>query len=221
MENALITEETKAFANEIDVAYQRVKSLMIKDEQDLSCAALLLKEVKGRGNKLELMRKSLTQPLDQTKAEIMAFFRPYTDLLTRSEAAIKGAIKFYHDEEEKRLVEARRIEEEAAKKREAELKAQHVEEAEKALEMGDVEGAEYHITRAETAVVKPIELGTVKAAGVTMKEVYKFEVTDFAALPNEYKIANDQLLGELARKSKAGASVPGVRFYTDKVVVGR
>ena len=63
--------------------------------------------------------------------------------------------------------------------------------------------------------VKPI-------AGVAQRTVRKFRVTDFAKLPNEYKLPNEVLLGKVARENPlATFAVPGVEFYSESVLAAR
>ncbi len=54
-----------------------------------------------------------------------------------------------------------------------------------------------------------------------MRDNWKFEVVDFAALPDTYKMPDTSQLTAIARKHHDAKGVPGVRFYNEKTVVVR
>jgi len=72
-----------------------------------------------------------------------------------------------------------------------------------------------------TAVDVRVESTVKPVAGVAQKLVYKFRVVDFVALPDTYKLANEVLLGQIARSDKDKAKVPGVEFYSESVLAAR
>lgn len=54
-----------------------------------------------------------------------------------------------------------------------------------------------------------------------MRDNWTYEITDFAVLPNEYKVPNTSLLNSLAKSVKDTRAIPGLRIYNDRVVVVR
>lgn len=60
------------------------------------------------------------------------------------------------------------------------------------------------------------ELGT---AG--QRDNWCFEVTDFALLPDEYKVADSAMLHAIAKKHHDQKQVPGVRFYNQPIIAVR
>src|SRR5450759_2943140 len=59
-----------------------------------------LKEIKGAQKRLDTLRKSFTQPIDQAKSAIMNFFRGPEEKLAQAEKAVKGGMLAYHAEQE-------------------------------------------------------------------------------------------------------------------------
>ncbi|KKL69718.1 hypothetical protein LCGC14_2112120 [marine sediment metagenome] len=60
---------------------------------------------------------------------------------------------------------------------------------------------------------------TSTAMGSTgMKDSWRFEVFDFALLPDAYKVADEVMLGQIARKHHDQKPVPGVNFYNEPVI---
>jgi len=47
---------------------------------------------------------------------------------------------------------------------------------------------------------------------------WKYEVFDFALLPNEYKLADSAMLNSIAKKYHDQKQIPGVRFYNDPTI---
>ena len=50
------------------------------------------------------------------------------------------------------------------------------------------------------------------------RKVWDFEVTDFASIPDEYKLVNERALKAIATSTKGTANVPGVQFKQTSVV---
>ena len=50
------------------------------------------------------------------------------------------------------------------------------------------------------------------------RDNWKYEVTDFSALPDEYKLADTAMLNSIAKRSHDQKQVPGVRFYNEPII---
>ncbi len=72
----------------------------------------------------------------------------------------------------------------------------------------------------ELVEVKPETLNYVRTdfglAG--QRDNWKYEVTDFAALPDEYKVADTAMLNATAKRHQNNKQVPGVRFYNEPII---
>lgn len=60
-----------------------------------------------------------------------------------------------------------------------------------------------------------------RAAGTSFRTTWKFRIVDPALIPREYLIHNEQMLGALARTTKAPSTIPGVEFYAEQSIGGR
>jgi len=172
-----------------------------------------LRRVKGAQKRIEEVRQSFTRPLDEAKRAIMDFFRGPADRLADVERRIKGAMVRFSDEQERlRRAEQARLEEQARKDREK-LEAQ----AAKAAAAGKTERAEEIETRAAQVVAPVVQREVPKVAGVAMREVWKFEVTDAAAVPRAYLVVDEKKIGGVVRAMKGDTTIPGVRVWAEKV----
>ena len=117
---------------------------------------------------------------------------------------------------------AKRDAESRAKRADLEAQAKAVEADTRKADAKAADAAA-HERQAEitTAVDVRVESKVQPVAGVAQKVVWKFRVVDFKSLPDTYKLANDVMLGSIARLDKAEAKVPGVEFYSESVLAAR
>ncbi len=213
----------------------------IATQEDYSQAAEVLKQVKGMAAKLEAKRKELTGPLLAIKAKIDGFFKEPIDKLAAVEKALKAGVGGYlAREEEKRQAEQHRLQAEADAKAEEERKRLQAEadakakaekdrllaEARKA-DTPEAKAALKEQAKATAAPVVQVEAAKVEVKstvapvkGVSTRTVWHYEVTDFAALPDGYKVKNDALLNDTVKKLGGDTLIPGVRVWSEQTVVG-
>lgn len=199
--------ETPEVSTAVNTARQTLdiaNAFTIDSDTMYEMAGTELKDIKAKRNQLDTLRKSMTQPLDESKKKIMDFFRKPLDWLDDAEAAIKRGMLTYkqvqdrkaREEREKAAAEARRIAEEA--------KAKNPEAPPPIVITAPV------VTRAPP-----------KVSGVSTREVWKFRVTDPASVPREYLVIDESKLGAMARATKGTVMVPGVEFYSEEVMAAR
>lgn len=199
--------ETPEVSTAVNTARQTLdiaNAFTIDSDTMYEMAGTELKDIKAKRNQLDTLRKSMTQPLDESKEKIMDFFRQPLDWLDDAEAALKrGMLTYKQDQErkaraerEKAAAEARRIAEEA--------KAKNPD-------------APPPVVIAAPVVTKEAP----KVSGVSTREVWKFRVTDPAAVPREYLVIDEPKLGAMARATKGTVTVPGVEFYSEEVMAAR
>lgn len=181
---------------------------------DYQVAGEELKRVKDAQKKLDELRRGMTRPLDAAKKAIMDFFRGPEEKLARAEAGIKRAMLTYSQAEEKKRREAQARAEEAARKERERLEAQ----AAKAAAAGKVEKAAI-LEQAAAATVAPIAVPEpAKVAGVSMREVWKFEVVDPAAVPREFLVVDEKKIGAIVKALKGDTNIAGIRVYVEKTL---
>ena len=112
--------------------------------------------------------------------------------------------------------------EEARKKREAEENSA-LERATQLEAEGKIEEAQ----EALTAVPEKDELIIVpqapppRAEGVYVREHWKFRVIDKAAVPEQYKLVDEQKVGAIVRAMKDGHGIPGIEAYREEIIAAR
>jgi hypothetical protein len=180
-------------------------------------AAELLQRVKGAAKRLLERRKAITDPMDLAKKNAMALFAPPTAELEAAEARIKRAIAIYVDgqERERRRLQAE-AEEKARKERER-LEAQ----AARAEAAGKAEKAEQLVERAATVTAPVVAAEVAKVSGVATRKVWKFQITDPAAIPREYLIVDETRIGKIVRAMQGDTNIPGVKVYAETDVASR
>lgn len=127
--------------------------------------------------------------------------------VTARENEIRQKMSNYWQAEQKRIAA-----EQERKRKEAEEMARIAAEAEAA---GDEE------TAAEAVAIAAVTEATVteapKAAGVSMREVWRAKVVDLNKVPREYLIVNQSALDALAKATKGSINIPGVEFIKEIV----
>jgi len=202
--------------------------LTIASNEDYQQAALMLREIKSRAKDLEDERKRILRPLDESRARIMALFRPGQDNLARAEAILKAGILGWSQEQERRRREAEALAAELARKEAEKLQAR----ADKALAAGHIEKAAA-LEGAAGNVTPAVVASSPKAHGTSTREVWKAEVVDkvafiqavaagtFAGLDAQALDVNMVFLNGAARLMKDGLNWPGVEAVKEEVVVAQ
>ena len=200
-----------------DLALSEARGLIIKDQEGYDKAGTLLGAIKGRIKSLDALRKSITQPLDVAKKKVMELFAGPLTSYELAEQIVKDAVYHFDNEQEKIRKEA-----EDKLAREAEKKRKEIEEkAAKARAEGKDDKADKLEQKAAEVIAPTIAPTVIKPSGIQYRDQWTAEVTDFTALPNEYKIANQPMLNKLAIATKGNVPIPGVRFIKSKIVASR
>lgn len=139
----------------------------------------------------------------------------YLNPLTQAQKDVKKLMSDYDAEQERiRLAEEARLRE-LARKEEEERKLQEAIQAE--LE-GDTETAEKIIQEEVVAPPVVVPKSTPKmAGGPVYRTMWKFEVTDEKAVPDEYKMIDEQKIGKIVTALKDKTNIPGIRAYSVRV----
>lgn len=208
---------------------------------------------------IEELRLSITRPMDAAKARVMDLFREPTDRLGQAESLLRDEMSAYQRaEREKAAAAQREAEARAAAERAVQERKRHgaeaaqrkaSEEAEAARKAGDtaaaaeaaaveaaaaaaVEKAQEQIELADIAPPQAIATIAPKAAGVSTRQNWKADVTDFRALVLAaadrakagddfllgFLLPNDKALGMAAKSMQRKLVIPGVRVYAEDVL---
>jgi hypothetical protein len=220
-------------------------AIAVDDDSTLSYAAEELTKIAGAGKQLTALRMQYTKPLDEAKAEIMDLFRPAADMLGEAEGLLRKAVNGYQTkraqeaatarakaealartEREKTEREAREAAAELKRLAEAGAKPEELQQAAQAADAAQ-EVAE------QAAIAPPPMLPATEApkvSGISSRQVWKFEVTDLAALVKAaaerpellgYLQPDEKAIGGTVRGMQARASIPGVRIYAEQTTAVR
>lgn len=221
-------------------------------------AAELLKTVKGKEKILETRRVHLKAPMLEAGRRIDEWFKQPLGWLRSVEATVKGAMLEYRKAEEARARALQRIADEAlaAEQRrlarlaleanmKADVEAQALERKARAekdrLEQERLRvEAEARIKRASEAGrqldeqadgmrAPVIKAEQPKIQGQQIRRVWRWAVTDFEKVPDEFKALNDTavrehvnsrgfILADGMRRELEPEAVPGLRFYQQEII---
>jgi hypothetical protein len=202
-----------AVTTEIATLESFAQSYAVATVEQFNAGAGELARVKGMQKKLEETRTSITGPINDGLSRINAFFKAPAARLKAIEDKIKGALVRF-DDEQRRIAreEQAKADEKARKEREA------IEErARKAEASGKVERAAELQQRAAAVVAPVITREPPRVAGLSLREAWKFEVTDPAKVPREYLMVDEVKIRKIVMALKGDANIPGVRVYSEKV----
>lgn len=203
-----------ALQPEVGKLTEFARAVVIKTAEQYNSAASYLKSIKGLLGKIEDARTRVTKPLLTAQREVNDQAREASMPLQNAEGQIKRAMTAYSNELDRiRLAEQRKADE-AARQQQEKLQAQ----AAKAAAAGKSEKAVELETRAATVVAPVIQREAPKVAGIVTKEIWKFEITNPAALPHEYTMPDEKKIGGVVRAMKGDTNIPGVRVWPDKSI---
>lgn len=186
------------------------RDIVIKDATSDATACEFGKEINGKIKKIEELKKSLTDPINQSLKRIRAMFAPAEEAGEKVLRKIKDAHNAYVMEEHRKArAEEARLEE-FARKEAAEMKERAKDEA----FAGNTEAAqELEQQAAVTETMTPIVSANIKKVeAVAMKTYWSAEVVDLNLVPREFMVVDMPKLNALARATKGPSSIPGVKF---------
>jgi len=202
----LVTPEADA---EIMSFYQEGMKLMefakarvINSNGDLAPATEDLSIIAQVKKTMEQRRKDYLSPFQSHVKETNEAYKKLMFPLEEADRITRSKILTFKQDQDKRRLEAERIEREKL-----ELARQ-----EAALKGGEIT---VDLTPIEKPEAVPDRVRTGLGTAGTMK-IRKYRVVDFAKLPDEYKIENSTLLNNL---TKAGIpEIPGIEFYYEETL---
>lgn len=195
----------------------------ITDADSYRRAAENVAHIKGYQHELDQHRRSLTRPMDEAKAGVMALFKPFASRLEEAEATIKKGMSDWHVADQRAKAEAARIAREEAAAEQARLAA----EAREAEQAGDIDTAIDRTFGAQLAAIPAPVAAPTQVAGISHRTVWSAEVgnlhelvkaaaADASLLP--YLLPNMPALNQLARGTGGEFNIPGVVAVSENVV---
>jgi hypothetical protein len=173
------------------------EDLVVATTTDVKIATDNLGAIADRKKFIEGSLAEYVGPIQQHIDDIKAAFKALTEPLAQARLILRDKIGAFHQaerDEADRLAEIARMEQQlAAAKGEPTPEATPVAPEPPAVTRGE------HTQSSE-------------------RLIWKYEVVDFTALDDKYKVANDSLLGQVVRGSKGTVSIPGIRIFQEPIV---
>jgi len=199
----------------------RAEAAVVVDDASYGFAAELLKNVKALRNQIaDFCKPEIARWHDGHKASLKRMAELEAPL-TIAEATIKKSLTTYataqdakRKAEEARLAALAREEEEARRLVEAAaLEAEGVKTGDQEM----VQTAQDIMAAPVVAPVITLPKATPTVAGVSMREAWRYRITDPALVPRSYLVIDDAKLGAVVRALKEMTDIPGVVAYSEKV----
>ena len=217
------TAEEQRKASDVPALLKKAE-LTISTQPEYEIAGDVLKEVKARYKELDTQRKEITKPIDTAKKAVMDLFSPPLSLLEKAEMKIKGLMLGYTTEQERKAreeqVRLQRLADAQAEKEKKILdeKIARAEASGKTEKVAELEQKKAEVQAIDVPVIAPV----IEAPkGISYRDKWSAEVIDFKALPDEYKIANQQALDKVAQATKGAITIPGVKMKSEKIIASR
>lgn len=197
----------------------QASTLTVSDDASFARGGEILLEIKRRSKSVE---ERFAEPVSLAHKAHKALTTLRDSVLSpfkQAEAQIKGKLGTYQME-----VERRRQEEAARLRRQAEAQAEadRIAKAQDQMDKGDLKGC-------EQTLVAPLQVESVrivtpeppKVAGVSFKDVWRFEIENVNLLPMEYMVPDEKAIDRVVKAMGAKTNIPGIKVYCEKVVSGR
>jgi len=182
----------------------RATRFEINDATSNQKATGVLSEIARRKKKTVDARMFMTRPIDESKKNIMNFFKPFIEQYDKATAIIKGKAKDYYLAEEEKAKEAEKKRLIAEIKREEEIRKAQEENREPVID----EIPAIPEVKAPEKTVRGVAGGSM-----TFKKHWKHEVINPELVPKEYFIIDESLIREAIRNG--AREISGVRIYED------
>ena len=215
--NVMENSEVKELSEQSTQIAESVLIFKVVTADQYEQAGEKLKDIKGAQKRLDTLRKSFTQPLDQAKSAIMDFFRKPEEKLKQAETGLKRVMLSYVEEQERIRREAQaRLDEDARKQRE-----KLEEQARKAAEKGKTEKSDILLTKAALVEAPVVVAQQSKVSGQNIREEWDFEIVNAAEIPREYLMPDEVKIRKMVKAFKEDAKIPGVKIFSRKNLSSR
>ena len=194
----VVDEKVRALGLELIAIVQRAETRAVLSDADVHDATGDIALIAGLKKAFEEKRKEYTTPLNGYLKDINATFKEYTDPLDQADKMTRGKVLAYRAEQERQRQEQEhinRLREEAAMA-EMQLKGELTEP----------------VNLVEVSPEPPAHYRTI-AGDLGKTLTWRFEVVDFALLPDGYKVPD---MVKIRKVVVAGATIPGVKAWQEE-----
>lgn len=198
------SEQFLQLQNNIDLAVEESKAIIIFEESDVEKAGFYIKNFKELGKKVEQYRKSITDPINAEVKQINAFFKKLsTEFTSEQDRLVKESNEI--------LREIRARQEAERLKEQKELEDAVLDEAEMFNDPSVID----NIPQVEYKQQK------VQSENLTTVRNKKWRVIDIDLVPKEYLTINEDLINQLRKNYDFEVKpqpIAGIEFYFDETV---
>ena len=191
--------------------------MTISTDADLATAEGFLKDCYEREKKIDQHCDADISNAHQLHKSLVAkkksYMEPVANLITKLNFAVK--VWLQKKERERQAEIAAR--EDAARKIEEDKRLAAAQEMQ---DQGEAELAE-EILEAPIAPVIQAPPPVTKAASVTLRKDWKYEITDANKIPRDYLCVDESKIGKMVRASSGTLVIPGVRIYCEETAAKR
>lgn len=202
--------------NETDLQKQTTDVMVmaknpIIDQATYTQAADVLKAIKLLTKSVGDVFDPIVEKAHAAHKEATTQRKKFLDPLAEAERIVKRSMGDWIAEQERQARAAQMEAERIAREKQA---AEAAELA--ALGLGDEAKAV-----ADAPMVAPEPAPAVDRGGVTYRENWTFEISDWKAIPAEYFTLDESKVSGIVRTMKGATNIPGIRVYAVKVPVNR
>ncbi len=197
----------------VDPTVRDAKAFSVIDNASNEEAAGFLKKIKADQKEIKNFFAEMKEAAAAAHKAICNRENSLLKPLQESESLLKNKMSVFWEAQEKIRIEAERKAAEEAEKLNSEAVA--------AIKEGDEEKAQELTTQANIRTAAVQVSAPQKVSGISVREVWKWEVTDINAVPRQYLIVNESALNAIAKSAKDTLKVPGIRFYAEKSIAAR
>jgi len=207
----------KELKNQIVTFQQNVAELVIQDDDTYLQATESM--TKAKQYKLEViahykpMKVATQTALDVVKQEEKSFLEPL-------KTAYEKVCRMVADYNQKKEDEAEEKRKEIAKKLQAEKEAEVIDQASKMADEGRHEEAD-ELLDEPVFVAPPVVKAAPKAAGISFRNDWKFEIENKKKIPLHLMMPNEKLIGQLVRAQKADFNEPGIKTWPVRTPINK
>jgi len=199
----------------------------ITDPETASRAGDLAKFLKVAGTKVNELRDLRVRPLNQEVKQINASFKPLSDAIESARKDVIGKITAFQLAEDKRRREDAETARLDALRIHRAAEAEALRKAAEAEESGDSDAAAEALEAAVAVADAPVPTTPAATSTISrgdygsttsLRDNWQANVTDFAALPDTFKVTNEAALRGL---KGTRPTIPGVEWVNNRVAVAR
>jgi hypothetical protein len=214
IENTEVKEVTTLALSVPDQA----KQISIKTMDDYVRAGEIMLTIKAIRKKITDTFKPIKQKMDAAKQEVLDQERAADAPLKEAESWLSPQIITWNREQERiRQEEEARLREIARKEEEE----RQLQEAILAEQSGQKDVAEEIMAAPVQAAPVVVPKSVPKVAGMSIRDNWKFRITNEKLIPREYLKVDEVKIGQVVRAMKSAANIPGVEVYNEGTVSGR